>query len=199
MLFRSENLETQDDMIAQDNLIQTMVQGEAINVFAASGDCAAYSDSSGYPTNRTVGFPASDPYALAVGGTELSTNGAGNRTQETVWSGDPKKDPTCDNSWGSGGGISQNFQRPDWQQGPGVKNRYSNGQRQVPDVSAIADFIVMYANGQWIYSGGTSAATPIWTSALAMANEGLIAKTHYYTFGPDLIYWMAQHAANDHP
>jgi kumamolisin len=95
--------------------------------------------------------------------------------------------------------LSQSFQQPDWQQAPGVQNQYSNGQRQTPDVSAIADFIAIFAEGQWVYSGGTSAATPIWASAIAMANEGLMAKTHYYTFGPSLFYWMAQKAANDHP
>lgn len=195
----AENLDTQDDISSLDTAIQTMVQGEHINFFGDSGDCAAFDDASNYPNTLAVNFPASDPYSLSVGGTELATNRAGNRTQEEVWTGDPHKDLNCDNTWGSGGGLSQSFQLPDWQQGPGVQNRYSNGQRQAPDISAIADFIAIFAEGRWVYSGGTSAATPIWASAIAMANEGLIAKTHYYTFGPAVIYWMAQHAASDHP
>lgn len=195
----AENLSTLGDLLSLQTTIQTMVQGEHLNFLAASGDCGAYDDSSNYPNTLAINYPSSDPYAISVGGTVLAANGAGNRTQEVVWSGSPQQDPNCDNTWGSGGGLSLLFQQPSWEQGPGVRNSYSNGKRQAPDVSAIADNIVIFAQGQWNYSGGTSAATPIWASALALANEALIGKTHYYTYGPSLVYWMAQHAANDHP
>ncbi len=194
-----ENLSTRSDVSAVDSAVQTLVQGEHINFLAASGDCAAYDISSNYPNTLSLNFPASDSYSISVGGTVLSTNAAGNRTQEAVWSSDPTQDLNCDNTWGSGGGLSQYFQQPAWQQGPGVQNKYSNGKRQAPDISAIADNIVFFYGNNWVAGGGTSAATPIWTSALALANEGLITKTHYYTFGPALFYWIAQHAANDHP
>lgn len=195
----AENLDTQSDFVSISNAIRTMVQGEHINFLGASGDCGAFDDVSNYPNTLAINYPASDPYAISVGGTDLSTNNAGNRTQEVVWSGSPQQDPNCDNTWGSGGGLSIVFQQRSWEVAPGTKNQYSNGQRQAPDVSAIANNIVIFAQGQWNYSGGTSAATPIWASALALANEALIAKTHYYTFGPALEYWMAQHAANVHP
>ncbi|MEO7018889.1 MAG: S53 family peptidase [Ktedonobacteraceae bacterium] len=195
----AENLDTQDDISALNTAIQTMVLGEHINFFGASGDCAAYDDSTNYPDTLAINYPASDPYSISVGGTELSASRAGSRTKEVVWTGSPQQNPNCDNTWGSGGGLSQTFRQPSWQQGPGVRNSFSNGQRQAPDVSAIANNIVIFAQGQWDYSGGTSAATPIWASAIALANEGLMAKTHYYTYGPALFYWMDQHAANAHP
>lgn len=195
----AENFDTQSDFISIDSSIRMMVQAEHINFLAASGDCGAFDDASNYPNTLAVNYPASDPYGIAVGGTDLATNAAGNRTLEAVWSGSPQQDPNCDNTWGSGGGLSQVFKQPSWEQAPGVRNRFSNGERQVPDIAAIANFIVIFAQGQWNYSGGTSAATPIWASALAMANEALMGKTHYYTFGPALLYWMAQHATKDHP
>lgn len=195
----AENLETQDDVNALDTAIQTMVQGEHINFLGDSGDCAAFDDSTNYPNTLSVNYPASDPYSISVGGTTITLNRAGKRVQEAVWSGSPQKYPTCENTWGSGGGLSQYFQRPSWQQGLGVQNSYSNGERQAPDVSAIANYIVIYAEGQWVYSGGTSAATPIWACALAMANEGLIAKAHYFTSSPSVLYWIAKNAAASYP
>lgn len=195
----AENFDTLGDLLSLNSSIQTIVQAEHINFLAASGDCGAFDDSANYPNTLAVNYPASDPYGIAVGGTVMTANSAGNRTQEVVWSGSPQQDPNCDNTWGSGGGLSLLFQQQSWAQATGTRNRYSNGKRQVPDISAIADNIVIFAQGQWGYEGGTSAATPIWASALALANEGALAKTHYYTFGPALMYWMAQHAANVHP
>jgi subtilase family serine protease len=68
--------------------------------------------------------------------------------------------------------------------GPGVQNQYSNGNREVPDVSADADpatgysvYCTVAASGcsssGWITVGGTSAAAPLWAGSTALINEYL--------------------------
>ena len=195
----AEEYLSQDTLNALDTTLQTMTQSEHLNVFASSGDCGAY-DSANYPNQRDVDYPASDPNVLGVGGTNLSVNNQGKRNQEVVWSGSPQSPTNCQNQWGSGGGVSTIYSQPDWQQGvQGIQNQYSTGMREVPDVSAVSNLLAGYFNGQWGYLYGTSAATPIWASAYALVNEGLVSKTHYYVSGPSLFYWMAQKQASQHP
>lgn len=198
-----EQLQSTDTINAADSILQTLESTEHINVFAASGDCAAYDQGSvsepNAATTLDVNFPASDPNVVGVGGTNLTVNGQG-RAQEVVWSGNKQNPPDCENQWGSGGGLSSNFTQPDWQTGAqGIQNQYSNGNREVPDVSAVATNLAGYFNGGWGYMYGTSAATPIWASAYALVNEALISQTHYYVNGPGLFYWMEQHEANQNP
>ena len=87
---------------------------------------------------------------------------------------------------GSGGGISNTFKQPAWQSGPGVDNQYSNGNRQVPDVTADADPATGYSiyctvtnagcpSSGWITIGGTSAAAPLWAGGMALINQYLKA------------------------
>src|SRR5260370_29405710 len=94
-----------------------------VSVFISSGDCGAF-------TTRVhniamVAFPASAPYAIAVGGTHLQVSDSNKRTGEDVWNGADSA-PICSNEWGSGGGVSQNndFKRPVWQTGTGTRNHY---------------------------------------------------------------------------
>ena len=69
---------------------------------------------------------------------------------------------------------------PDWQQGPGVQNDRSNGNRQCPDVAAVADpdtgyliFVTDQETGEagWRTIGGTSAAAPLWAGIQALMQE----------------------------
>jgi kumamolisin len=150
-------------------------QGQAI--FAASGDAGAYDETGvrhGNPNALVVDYPASDPYVTGVGGTSLQANGP-QYAGETAWS--DSSDTT--GPAGSGGGLSQSFSRPSWQTGPGVNNQYSNGKRQVPDVSADADPSTGYAvytiatrsGSSWGVVGGTSAASPVWAGFAALVNQ----------------------------
>ena len=194
----AEDYVSQDTLNAIDTVTQTLIDAEHISVFASSGDCGAYT-SRNYPNQLDVNFPASDPSILAVGGTVLSVNSLG-RSKEVVWSGNPQNPSDCENQWGSGGGISGSFAQPDWQQGvQGIRNQYSNGNREVPDVSAVATNLAGYFDGEWGYLYGTSAASPIWACAFALANEALISQTHYYVNGPAIFYWMARNEAKQHP
>ncbi len=179
---------TSDDVRALDSSLQQLTKVEHMTVFVASGDCAAFADETF--GDLSVSFPASDPWAVAVGGTELSVNDQHNRTNEVAWSHFPNIFH-CNNSWGSGGGISSLFPRPGWQMGPGVQNKYSNGKRQVPDVSAVADNLAVYFQGQWTAVGGTSAAAPIWATGQALVNEDTIQHLSTFGYSPQVYYTVA--------
>ena len=103
--------------------------------------------------------PSSSPYVVAVGGTTLSTDKAGNLNSETGWS-------------GSGGGGSTFQSRPSYQNG---FNPSAN--RTSPDVSYNANpttgFQVYNSTGYgWAVVGGTSAGAPQWAGLFALVNQG---------------------------
>jgi kumamolisin len=148
------------------------------SIFASSGDSGAYG-CLGYgdykrgtpPSDQDVGieYPAAAPGVTAVGGTRLSVLQNRGWYDETVW-----EDPL--ETEGTGGGLSAYHPRPAWQRGPGIHNQYSNGKREVPDVSADADgvsSVAVYEGGQVGPVGGTSQSTPIWAGMTALINEYL--------------------------
>ncbi len=161
-----------------DNIFkQGAAQG--ITFFAAAGDSGAYDCGDG---NLGVDSPASDPYVTGVGGTNLQLN-AGAYGSESVWS-NPSDTQRSPNGAGGGGGLSTQFKQPLWQTGQGVQNQYSNGYREVPDVSADADPATGYAtyctvtnagcpSTGWITIGGTSAAAPLWAGSMALIDQYL--------------------------
>ena len=152
---------------------------QGIAMFAASGDSGAYDCND---TNLAVDSPAGDPYITGVGGTNLQVNN-GAYGSESVWS-NPSDTQRSPQGAGGGGGLSNTFKEPSWQTGPGVQNQYSNGNREVPDVSADADPATGYSvyctvsaagcpSAGWIVVGGTSAAAPFWAGSTASINEYL--------------------------
>jgi subtilase family serine protease len=156
---------------------QAAAQGIAI--FAAAGDSGAYDCND---TSLAVDSPADDPNVTGVGGTNLQTSG-GAYGSETVWS-DPTDTQRSAKGSGGGGGLSNTFAQPSWQTGNGVKNQYSNGNREVPDVSADADPQTGYAiyctvaaagcpTSGSIVVGGTSAAAPLWAGSMSLVNQYL--------------------------
>ena len=161
-----------------DNIFkQGAAQG--IAMFAAAGDSGAYDCND---SNLAVDSPAGDPYITGVGGTNLQMSN-GSYGSESVWS-SPTDTQRSPKGAGGGGGISNTFSQPSWQTGPGVKNQYSNGNREVPDISADADpasgysvYCTVSASGcsssGWIVVGGTSAAAPFWAGSSAIINEYL--------------------------
>ena len=140
---------------------QMATQGQS--VFAAAGDDGAYDCGD---TTLNVDNPADDPYVTGVGGTKLTLSGSSYGT-ESVWSNSTNKS-------GGGGGLSTVYAQPSWQSGPGVSNTYSNGKREVPDVSADADPATgysIYSAGKWVVYGGTSCAAPLWAGLTALNNQ----------------------------
>ena len=176
---------TSADRAAIDQSLQVLTKAEHMTVLVASGDCGAFTDR--IFRSLSVSFPASDPWAVSVGGTILSIDNSANRANEVVWS-DGSNTHRCGNRWGSGGGNSVVFRRPDWQNAYGVNNQFSRGTRQIPDISAVAFGLAVYDQGQWAAVGGTSAASPIWAAGLALVNEGLIKQIHKYAYSPQLFY-----------
>jgi kumamolisin len=177
-----------DDVRALDSSLQQLTQVEHMTVFVASGDCGAFADETF--GDLLVSFPASDPWAVSVGGTELSVDDQSKRTDEVAWSHFPDV-LHCNNSWGTGGGNSSLFHRPNWQKANGVNNHYSQNARQVPDLSAVADNLAVYFQGQWGAVGGTSAAAPIWATGQALVNEDTIQRLGTFGYSPQIYYTVA--------
>lgn len=141
---------------------QMATQGQSI--FSASGDSGAYD---GGGSQLAVDSPANDPEVTGVGGTALNLNSSGGYGSESAWS-------NSSNNSGGGGGLSTIYSQPSWQTGPGVSNSYSNGMREVPDVSADADPSTgysIYSGGKWTVYGGTSCAAPLWAGITALNNQ----------------------------
>jgi kumamolisin len=119
-----------------------------------------------------VDFPASSPYALACGGTLLQASGT-TITKETVWN------ELSNNEGATGGGISDFFPLPSYQQNAGVPPSANPGGRVgrgVPDVSGDADpnsGYQTYVDGQSDVIGGTSAVAPLWAGLIALLNQSL--------------------------
>jgi kumamolisin len=134
-----------------------------ITVFCASGDNGS---SDGVSDGRAhVDFPASAPHATGCGGTHLEASGT-TISSEVTWS-------------GSGGGVSDHFPLPTWQNGAGVPPSVNPGGRVgrgVPDVAGDADPATGYeivVGGSNTTVGGTSAVAPLWSGLTALLNQGL--------------------------
>jgi len=150
-----------DDETRLDPIFEEMAaQGQT--VFVATGD-----DGSSSAPNYV--WPADDPLVVAVGGTDLTTNGPGGSWKSEV-------------GWrGSAGMPSKNgIPIPGYQQIPGVitsSNGGSTSLRNIPDVAAEAN------TNQWSCfdgictggSGGTSYAAPQWAGLTALANQQAVA------------------------
>jgi kumamolisin len=195
--------DTAAGLVQAENTIFEQMAFQGQSMFSASGDSGAFdcirSDGT---TMADTGDPSSQPWVTGVGGTSLESDNPGaNPTPgppvtgtETVWNvrnlcSDQGKNPGNDNHGGyfwcagtgaAGGGSSQYWGQPFYQQGPGVNNSYvtyGNGTtnctlaatgtpcRQVPDISANADEYTPYAE----YCTG-NASTPGSTCALAGLN-----------------------------
>lgn len=210
-----DNSFSQSEQAAVNRSLRNLA-AEGISVFISSGDCGAYSQRVQHLA--MVSFPASAPYAISVGGTHLQVTTSSARSSEDVWRDDDGA-PTCQNEWGSGGGVSQNpdFKRPSWQVGPGTNNQYDgasravvtsnltpvtapNGLRQVPDVAAAAfPNISIYYQGSWYAFGGTSAAAPIWAAGALLVDQGLMAHSKSLLGGVPTFYALANHPGTFHP
>ncbi len=136
-----------------------------ITVTAAAGDNGS-ADAQGDGSNH-ADFPASSPHVLACGGTRLEADGStGKVASETVWN--------DSSSSATGGGVSDTFPLPDWQQHvtvlSGAGPATTPAGRGVPDVAAVADPQTGYqvrVDGTDMVIGGTSAVAPLWAALVA--------------------------------
>jgi kumamolisin len=108
---------------------------------------------------------------LACGGTTLQANGS-QITSEVVWN------EIANNEGATGGGVSNFFALPSYQQNAGVPAQPETSfvGRGSPDVSGNADPETGYqvvVDGQNIIVGGTSAVAPLWAGLIALLNQQL--------------------------
>ena len=127
-------------------------------------------DQNGNDTLAHVDYPASSPYALGCGGTRLESSN-GMISKETVWNDGPGS--------AGGGGISDHFPLPDFQNSANVPASANPGGRigrGVPDITGNGDpetgYIVL-VDGRESVIGGTSAVAPLWSGLIALLNQSL--------------------------
>jgi len=156
-----------------------------VTFVASSGDSGAYDSTTGAVA---ADYPAVSANVLAVGGTFLSTDAAGNYISESGWG----------NYWlssyygGSGGGISTVVRQPSYQSGVVTQ---SSAYRTVPDVAFDADpnsGVAVYdswdfgSSAPWAQLGGTSVAAPSWAGVIAIADQGRVLQGLSTLDGPSM-------------
>lgn len=160
-----------------------------ITFMAASGDSGT-TNSTKTPVGKggstipypTVQWPASDPLVTAVGGTNLCTNPITGVGLE------PGGGPSAcdvtpaqhDVAWqGSGGGFSEIFPRPPYQDALPAGSTFKGTMRGVPDVAwqaSCGTFVWVYISAQGFQPGyygicGTSAASPQFAAMVSLADQ----------------------------
>jgi subtilase family serine protease len=163
------------------------------NFFAATGDTGTANSSKQQRDSRSYNYPtalwpATSPYVVAVGGTQLQYGWTWDPTSNDAstsgfwhWTEGGSSEPVWNESWaqiGTGGGESAIYPKPDWQTaGP-------SGGRTVPDtawnaavnggvdvyISAYPQYNCGQGTGCWTIYGGTSAATPQTAALVALVN-----------------------------
>jgi subtilase family serine protease len=169
------------------NSLWEQAASQGISSFVASGDagaagCNLGSDNTG--SSAGVNGLCSSPYATCVGGTEFNEGSSGGQywsgsnsanqgsalgyIPETVWNESGTNGGAY--LWASGGGASQVYAQPAWQQAVTGASA-ANGMRAVPDVALSAathDGYLIEENGTYWIVSGTSAATPCFAAVMAM-------------------------------
>jgi tripeptidyl-peptidase-1 len=147
--------------------------GMGITTVIASGD-----DGSGGTTRQgsnngklSPSFPASIPYALAVGSTFFETGLSGEEQATT--------------QFGSGGGFSYDYTMPSYQadavnaylaKSPQIgSKKYASGGRASPDVSLLGEKFAVEDGGRVLAVGGTSASTPSWGAIISLLNDDCLS------------------------
>jgi kumamolisin len=185
----AESTYTSQAMQSYDQAFQDAVT-LGVMVCTASGDDGSNDDQTDGQAH--VDFPSSSPNVLACGGTTLrSSNGTVH--SETVWN-------DGDGNGASGGGVSEVFPLPGYQQSANVPVSVNSGfaGRGVPDVAGDADPDTGYqvvVDGQSLVFGGTSAVAPLWAGLIALLNQQLgksVQSLNTSLYGP-----LAGSACND--
>jgi subtilase family serine protease len=165
---------------------QVFLQGamQGIGFMFSSGDNGDELAATGL---KQVDYPASDPYATAVGGTADAIDASGQFQFQTGWGTEKYSLGADGKSWtpvgflyGAGGGTSRLFNQPDYQQGV-VPARFG-GSRAVPDVGLDADPTTGMLVGETqafpdgnhygeYRIGGTSLASPLFAGMTALTTQ----------------------------
>merc|ERR1712070_1291355 len=151
-----------------------------VTVVIASGDDGSGGISRQGSNNGKLSpsFPASIPYALAVGSTFFDSGLSGEEMATT--------------QFGSGGGFSYDYDMPSYQSSAvntylaknpktGTSSYATNG-RGSPDVSLLGEQFEVYTSGPFgglekVAVGGTSASTPSWGAIISLLNEECLSSS----------------------
>jgi subtilase family serine protease len=176
--------ETAGDIAAEE---QVILQGEleGITFLFSSGDNGDWKAILGF---QDTDYPASDPFATAVGGTSTAIGPQGHLLWQTGWGTDKYSLSTNGNGWtpiaadpflyGAGGGFSALFPRPSYQNGV----VHGGSGRAYPDVALDADPTTgMLVGETQIFPkgvkydqyriGGTSLSSPLMAGIVADAAQ----------------------------
>jgi subtilase family serine protease len=163
--------------VAEINSVLQAARRKHVTMIFSTGDSGAATTAcppeTGSATVKGVDLPASDPLALAVGGTSLHANRkTGAYIGETAWN----TSASAGEPSAGGSGYSRLFPRPAYQTGiDGTRTA-----RGVPDVAADADYrpgIAVAFHGSGVHDdvlvggGGTSVAAPLWAAIIALADQ----------------------------
>jgi pseudomonalisin len=170
------------DMLVGDMiLVEAAAQGQTL--FASTGDTGGYCGAAGVPPNGGVGgvpmveYPASSPYAVAVGGTDVFSNVDGTYLGEQAWQ-------------SGGGGLSQFEYSPAWESPTQPIGTTPVGYtfRGLPDVAydaGIETGAITWMGGVSYVNGGTSLASPMAAGVFARMQS---AHGNTLGFAPPLLY-----------
>jgi subtilase family serine protease len=150
--------------------------GQGWTIMAAAGDNGAVA---GCSDSIAVLYPESDPDIVSVGGTQLALNSDGSFNSEVTWTGDTFSGACSENDGGTGGGCSNLFAAPGYQQGIFQSSpACGTGSRSVPDIalhSSPHPWTNFFFNGELEGIAGTSLASPEMSGFVAQANAYLLA------------------------
>ncbi|HEV7209463.1 MAG TPA: S53 family peptidase [Mycobacteriales bacterium] len=159
--------------------IYPQAKAAGVTVVSATGDNGpvdAMRDGHTLFARAVTDWPASDPLVTAVGGTTVHVGADGQRiSPDAAWGGRP-------GAGAGGGGVSEVFARPRFQDG--VKATVG-AHRGVPDVAldaAVAGGLITYGSYSpvgWSVGGGTSQATPLFAGLVALADGQAGARLGY--------------------
>ena len=205
------------DMQAWDDLnAQGAALGVSIN-FSTGDSGDFFRDVGAY----TVSVPSNSPHATAIGGVSVFLNDDYSILFQTGWGTTltriaspnapyaPNVPPVCAATlqpgqcfyYGGGGGMSQFFAKPAWQ------NNLPGTGRQQPDISLTADpytgvTIVYSYNNPGVFSvgviGGTSASCPMFSGVWAIVNQKSVQHTgHSAGLAAPYMYTLPSNAVLD--
>lgn len=154
-----------------------MAAAAGISFLDSSGDSgsADCTDNGTILPELSVNYPTSSWWVTGVGGTNIALNPDNTLNTQVVWN-----DTDLQPGSAGGGGVSKAFFRPPYQKGIVARNN-----REVPDVSMLADVAPGYAiycsaaeacvtasnPDPWQGVGGTSAGTPLLAGGFATVDQ----------------------------
>ena len=167
--------ESDDPINEQMELALAEARAKDISVCVAAGDAGSSDCRDGFHAipaedgRARVQYPGSSPNVLCCGGTQMMMEG--DYFSEVVWNNSEMGRAA------TGGGVSDMFEKPEWQSDAGIEILSANEDRRngrvIPDVSALAAGGAwdMLEDGVFELGGGTSAVAPLYASMIAIANQ----------------------------